>query len=104
LICIDGVNSITGNVPDLNGLAALARRYDAILYIDDAHGFGVIGERHPRELRPCGRPGNSVVRYSGESYDHIVLVGGLSKAYSSLAAFVVCPRELKRLLNTAASP
>jgi 8-amino-7-oxononanoate synthase len=104
LICIDGVNSITGNVPDLNALAALARTYDAILYVDDAHGFGVIGERHPRELRPYGRRGNSVVRYCGESYDHIVLVGGLSKAYSSLAAFIACPPELKRLLKTAASP
>jgi aspartate/methionine/tyrosine aminotransferase len=55
-------------------------------------------------LRPYGRRGNSVVRHLGESYDQIVLVGGLSKAYSSLAAFIACPRELKRLLKTAASP
>jgi 8-amino-7-oxononanoate synthase len=104
LICIDGVNSMTGNAPDLAAFAELARRYDAILYVDDAHGFGVIGERDPTELRPYGRRGNGVVRYFGESYDRIVLVGGLSKAYSSLAAFIACPPELKRLLKTAAPP
>src|SRR5207245_1849290 len=48
--------------------------------------------------------GNSIVRYSGESYDHVMLVAGLSKAYSSLAAFLTCPPELKRLLKTAAPP
>jgi 8-amino-7-oxononanoate synthase len=104
LICIDGVNSMTGNAPDLAAFAELARRYDAILYVDDAHGFGVIGERDPEELRDYGRRGNGVVRFFGESYDRIVLVAGLSKAYSSLAAFVACPPELKRLLKTAAPP
>jgi 8-amino-7-oxononanoate synthase len=104
LICIDGVNSMTGNAPDLAVFAELARRYDAILYVDDAHGFGVIGERDPTELRAYGRRGNGVVRYFGESYDRIVLVAGLSKSYSSLAAFVACPPELKRLLKTAAPP
>jgi 8-amino-7-oxononanoate synthase len=34
----------------------------------------------------------------------VVLVGGLSKSYSSLAAFIACPPELKRLLKTAAPP
>ena len=48
--------------------------------------------------------GNSVVRHFGESYDHVVFVAGLSKAYSSLAAFIACPPELKRLLKTAAPP
>ncbi len=104
LICIDGVNSMTGNAPDLPALHDLARRYDAILYVDDAHGFGVIGERNPDELRPCGSRGNSVVRHFGEDYERIVLVAGLSKAYSSLAAFIACPPELKQLLKTAAPP
>ncbi len=104
LICIDGVNSMTGNAPDLSAFAELARRYDAILYVDDAHGFGVIGERDGSELRPYGRRGNGVVRYFGETYDQIVFVSGLSKSYSSLAAFVACPPELKRLLKTAAPP
>jgi len=104
LICIDGVNSMTGNAVDLPAFAALARAYDALLYVDDAHGFGVIGERSDDELSPYGNRGNSIVRHAGESYDHLILVSGLSKAYSSLAAFLTCPPELKRLLKTAAPP
>jgi 8-amino-7-oxononanoate synthase len=104
LICMDGVNSMTGNAPDLAEFARLARRYDALLYVDDAHGFGVLGERGADETSPYGLRGNSVVRYCGESYDRIVLVGGFSKAYSSLAAFVACPSDLKELLKTAAPP
>jgi len=104
LICVDGVNSMTGNAIDLAQFARLAREYDALLYVDDAHGFGVIGERSADELSPYGIRGNSIVKHAGESYDHVLLVSGLSKAYSSLAAFLTCPPELKRLLKTAAPP
>lgn len=104
LICMDGVNSMTGNAPDLQAFVRVARRYDAVLYVDDAHGFGVIGERAADEPSPYGLRGNSIVRHFGETYDRIVLVGGLSKSYSSLAAFIACPTELKRLLKTAAPP
>ena len=104
LICMDGVNSMTGNAPDLNEFARLARWYDALLYVDDAHGFGVIGERDADEPSPYGLRGNSVVRYCGESYDRLILVAGFSKSYSSLAAFIACPAELKELLKTAAPP
>ena len=104
LICVDGVNSMTGNAADIEIMARLARTYDALLYVDDAHGFGVIGERSADEPSPYGSRGNGVVRHFGESYDHILFVAGLSKAYSSLAAFVACPSELKRLLKTAAPP
>jgi len=104
LICIDGVNSMTGNVPDLSAFAALAREYAAILYVDDAHGFGVIGERAADETSPYGKRGNSIVRYFDETYDNIILVAGLSKSYSSLAAFIACPPEMKRLFKTAAPP
>jgi 8-amino-7-oxononanoate synthase len=104
LICVDGVNSMTGNAIDLPAFAELARTYDALLYVDDAHGFGVIGERSDDELSPYGNRGNSIVRYAGESYDNVILVSGLSKAYSSLAAFLTCTPGLKRLLKTAAPP
>jgi len=104
VICIDGVNSMTGNLADIEGFARAAREHDALLYVDDAHGFGVIGERSPDESSPYGNRGNGVVRHFGESYDHVLLVGGLSKSYSSLAAFLACPPELKSLLKTAAPP
>jgi 8-amino-7-oxononanoate synthase len=104
LICIDGVNSMTGNAADVSAFARVAREHDALLYVDDAHGFGVIGERAADETSPYGKRGNGIVRYFDESYDHVVFVAGLSKSYSSLAAFLACPPELKRLLKTAAPP
>jgi 8-amino-7-oxononanoate synthase len=104
IVCMDGVNSITGNAPDLHAFARVAREHGALLYVDDAHGFGVIGERTADEPCAYGRRGNSIVRHVDESYEGIVLVAGFSKAYSSLAAFIACPTELKDLLKTAAPP
>ncbi|MFI8520714.1 aminotransferase class I/II-fold pyridoxal phosphate-dependent enzyme [Streptomyces sp. NPDC085481] len=104
LVCMDGVNSMTGNYPDLPGIARICRDNGALLYVDDAHGFGVIGERGQGETSPYGSRGNSIVRHLGESYDGIVLVGGFSKAYSSLLAFLAVPRRLKDHLKVAAAP
>ena len=104
LVCMDGVNSMTGNPPDLRAFAEVTRRHGALLYVDDAHGFGVIGERAPGEPCSYGARGNSIVRHFDESYDDVVLVGGFSKAYSSLLAFIACPTEVKNLLKVAAPP
>jgi 7-keto-8-aminopelargonate synthetase-like enzyme len=95
---------MTGNAPDIRSLARLAREYDALLYVDDAHGFGVIGERSPLELCDWGTRGNSIVRHLDESYDNVVLVAGFSKSYSSLLAFVALPTRLKDVLKIAAPP
>jgi 8-amino-7-oxononanoate synthase len=48
--------------------------------------------------------GNSIVRYAGTTYDNLVLVGGFSKSYSSLLAFIACPTDVKQMLKVAASP
>jgi 8-amino-7-oxononanoate synthase len=104
LIVTDGVNSMTGNAPDLPALARLAGEYDALLYVDDAHGFGVVGERSIDEPCDYGIRGNSVVRHLGATYENLVLVGGFSKAYSSLLAFIAGPASLKELLKTDAAP
>ena len=104
LVCMDGVNSMTGNAPDIRAFAEVARSYGALLYVDDAHGFGVIGERGPSETCDYGLRGNSVIRHWDESYDSIVLVAGFSKAYSSLLAFIACPTDVKDLLKVAAPP
>ncbi len=104
LVCMDGVNSMTGNAPDLCAFAEVTRRHGALLYVDDAHGFGVIGERGAGEPCSYGMRGNSIVRHFDESYEDIVLVGGFSKAYSSLLAFIACPPEVKNLLKVAAAP
>ncbi len=104
VIAMDGVNSMTGNVPDLPAFAALARAANALLYVDDAHGFGVIGERAGNETSPYGSRGNSIVKHCGETYDNVVLVGGFSKSYSSLLAFLALPTWLKNHLKVAAPP
>jgi 8-amino-7-oxononanoate synthase len=104
LVCMDGVNSMTGNIPDIHRYAELCRAHGAVLYVDDAHGFGVIGERRDDETSPYGVSGNSIIRYYAESYDNVVLVGGFSKAYSSLLAFLAVPTVLKNRLKAAAAP
>jgi 8-amino-7-oxononanoate synthase len=104
VIAMDGVNSMTGNAPDLNAFASLAREHDALLYVDDAHGFGVIGERGSDELSPYGKRGNAIVRHQGESYENVVLVAGFSKSYSSLLSFLALPTRLKNVLKVAAPP
>ncbi len=104
LVCVDGVNSMTGNAPDLAAYAQIAREHGALLYVDDAHGFGVIGERRGSERTPYGARGNSIVRYAAETYESVVLVGGFSKAYSSLLAFLALPTSMKEHLKLAAAP
>jgi 8-amino-7-oxononanoate synthase len=54
LICMDGVNSMTGNPPRLAEFAALAREHDALLYLDDAHGFGGAGSAPRTSRAPTG--------------------------------------------------
>ncbi len=103
LVLVDGTYSMTGNYVDVPRLANLCSRYDAIAYVDDAHGWGVVGEQ-PDEHLPYGYRGNGVVRHFNGSYDNILYVGGLSKAYSSLAAFISCTANMKSFLKAYATP
>ncbi|MGZ6544719.1 MAG: aminotransferase class I/II-fold pyridoxal phosphate-dependent enzyme [Actinomycetota bacterium] len=104
VITMDGVNSMTGNAPDVGTFARIACEHDALLYLDDAHGFGVIGERSPDELCDYGTSGNSIFRHQDVSYDHVVMVAGFSKSYSSLLAFLALPTRLKDALKVLAPP
>ncbi len=103
VILIDGIYSMTGDYANIPKLVELAKKYDALLYIDDAHGFGVIGE-NPSEESPLGHKGNGIVKYFGYDYNNILYVGGCSKAYSSLAAFIGCSNEMKTFLEAFATP
>lgn len=103
LIAIDGVYSMSAFYPDLPSYVRLAKQYDATIYVDDAHGFGVVGENPTPEM-PYGQFGNGIVNYYGLRYaeDHIVYCAGLSKAFSSYGAFITCTDPLmKRMLSTA---
>jgi 7-keto-8-aminopelargonate synthetase-like enzyme len=75
-----------------------------LIYVDDAHGFGVIGERSPDELCGYGTKGNGIMRHLDVPYDNTVFVAGFSKSYSSLLAFVALPTRLKDALKVLAPP
>jgi 8-amino-7-oxononanoate synthase len=103
MILVDGAYSMTGNYADIPTLSKLAAQYDAIVYVDDAHGWGVVGEKPDANL-PYGYKGNGVVRHFDWNYDNVLYLGGLSKAYSSLAAFISCSPNLKSFFKAYATP
>ncbi len=102
IIVVDGVYSMSGDCPDLVALLALARRYDALVYVDDAHGFGVLGAG-PTTARRYGSGGAGVAAHQGVVSDRLVYVGGMSKAFSSLGAFVTCSARTPRQVLESAS-
>lgn len=103
LIMVDGVYSMTGDYAVVPALVELAKKYNAIIYIDDAHGFGVVGE-NPSASAPLGHRGNGIVKYYDLNYENILYVGGCSKAFSSLAAFIACSNEMRTFLEAFATP
>ena len=105
IVACDGVYSMTGEELPLAAMLAQCRRHGARLYVDDAHGFGVLGA-DPTEDMPYGRGGGGLLRKSGvkEGLEDVIYVAGLSKSFSSLAAFVSCrDAEEKQRLSAAAT-
>ena len=78
LIATDGVFSMDGDRARLPELAALARKYNGWLMVDDAHGFGCIGRG--------GR--GSADDYQLTRDELPILVGTLGKAFGTFGAFV----------------
>lgn len=104
LICMDGVFSMHGQYANVKLAAEIARKHNALLYIDDAHGFGLLGERSAEESSPYGSKGNCIIRHFNESYDNIVMVTTMSKAYSSYVAVMCCSSQVKRFLKAVLAP
>ena len=102
IIATDGVYSMGSPNPPLAEYSRLAKEYNATLYVDDAHGFGIMGAS-PDEKMHYGYGGNGIVRHLGLDYepDRIVYVAGLSKAFSSYAAFVTCQGETKLQMQSS---
>ena len=82
LIIIDGVFSMDGDLAPIGALLQLAERHDALLMVDDAHGFGVLG-----------RHGYGILEDSGLCSERLIYVGTLGKAAGISGAFV-CANEL----------
>jgi len=92
LICTDAVFSMDGSLAPLPGLLQLAERHDAWLVIDDAHGFGVLGN------------GRGATAHFGLASARIVYMGTLGKAAGVGGAFVAAHRTvIEQLLQTARS-
>jgi len=93
LLAIDGVYSMDGDVAPVAEMVAAAKRHDAMVLLDDAHGTGTLGVR--------GR-GSAELRGVADGID--VLLGTLGKGLGSFGAFVVGSGALRELLvNTARS-
>jgi 8-amino-7-oxononanoate synthase len=86
VIVCDGVYSATGEQAPLRDFAALAAGFDALVYVDDAHGFGILG-RDPAPHAPYGSGGGGVALHQGAPAGRIIYVSSLSKAFGVPVAF-----------------
>jgi 7-keto-8-aminopelargonate synthetase-like enzyme len=77
IVAVDGVYSMSGQLPPLRDFQKVALANDAVLYVDDAHGTGVLGGQ-----------GRGTVLDALGSYDNVLVIGSLSKAFSCLGGFV----------------
>jgi 8-amino-7-oxononanoate synthase len=78
MLATDGVFSMNGSVADVKMLAKLCDHENRLLLVDDAHGFGVLGESGAGTLEQAG------LKPAGQT----LMIGTLSKAVGSFGAFV----------------
>lgn len=87
LIITDGVFSMDGDIAPLSDIYKVATDHDAMLLVDDAHGFGVLG-----------KDGSGTVAHFGLQGEDIIQMGTLSKAIGGLGGYVAGSRRLIELL------
>src|SRR5512135_377363 len=93
LVITDAVFSMDGDIAPLQELLALCEQHDAWLYVDDAHGFGVLGEQ-----------GRSSLAHFGIASKRIIYMATLGKAAGVSGAFVAAEQVvIDTLVNHAHS-
>src|SRR5574340_865284 len=93
LIITDAVFSMDGDLAPLPELLALCERHDAWLLVDDAHGFGVLGEQ-----------GRGSLAHFGIASPRIIYMATLGKAAGVFGAFVAAEQVvIDTLINRAHS-
>lgn len=93
LIVTDGVFSMDGDTAPVKALASLAKHQDAWLIVDDAHGFGVLGET-----------GAGLLEAEHLAQEDAILMGTLGKALGTAGAFVAGSADLIEFLIQTARP
>jgi len=84
MVVTDGVFSMDGDIAPLPDLLAVARHHGAILLVDDAHAFGVLGDHG----------GGTCEHFGLAPADRPIVVGTLGKAFGVFGAFVAGPESL----------
>lgn len=77
VIVLDGVFSMDGDIAPVKTLMDIAQTYDALLVIDDAHGFGVLGKQ-----------GHGILEHFDVCSERIIYIGTLGKAAGVSGAFI----------------
>lgn len=93
LVISDAVFSMDGDIAPVPGLIALCERYDAWLLLDDAHGFGVLGDG-----------GRGTGAHFGARSPRVVTMATLGKAAGVFGAFVAGEAEVVETLLQRARP
>jgi 8-amino-7-oxononanoate synthase len=88
LIATDGVFSMEGDIADLPGIVALARFHGARVMVDDAHGFGVLGER-----------GGGTAQHFGLEHGVDLIMTTFSKSLASIGGAVAGPESVIHYLK-----
>ena len=88
LIVSDSVFSMEGDVADVKKMVELAKKYNAALMIDEAHGIGVFGEG-----------GRGVCHAQGVAQDVDLIMGTFSKSFASLGGFIATDKEITNFLR-----
>lgn len=93
LIVTDGVFSMSGHIAKLPEIVALAKKYNARILLDDAHGCGVLGET-----------GRGTAEHFGLEDDVDLIVGTFSKSLASVGGFVIGDTKIINWIKYAARP
>ena len=93
LIVTDGIFSMDGDLAPVTDLLAIAEAHDALLIVDDAHGFGVLGKY-----------GHGILEHCQIQSDRIVYIGTLGKAAGVSGAFVCAHKILMECLIQKGRP
>jgi 8-amino-7-oxononanoate synthase len=83
MIVTDGVFSMDGDIAPLPQIVELAKKYNAIVYLDDAHGTGILG--------PHGR---GVEDYFGLEGSVDIMMGTFTKCFGGVGGFVAGSQDL----------